>query len=162
MNETKTHPLEKEGRSQQATDFERAFAFFNEVGIITQLSGALMAQALPDGIHPSHFSIINHLFRTGDAKTPVRIASAMQVTKATMTHSLKVLEDRGLIETRPNPEDARGKLIYLTEAGRHFRQQAIEGVMTRFGPLFSPAHIEAMGRMLEDLTMLRKFLDANR
>lgn len=162
MKETKTHPLDQEGRSKDATSFERAFAFFNEIGIISQLSGAMMAQALPDGIHPSHFFIINHLYRTGDAKTPVRIASAMQVTKATMTHSLKVLEDRGLIEVRPNPEDARGKLIYLTEAGRNFRQQAIEGVMARFGPLFTPAHIETMSRMLEDLTMLRKFLDDNR
>ena len=35
------------------------FAFFTEMGIITQLATALLAKSLPDGVHPSHFSIIN-------------------------------------------------------------------------------------------------------
>ena len=138
------------------------FSFFNEVGIIHQLSSTLLARTLPDGVHPSHFGIINHLYRLGDGRTPVRIAKAMQVTKNTMTHSLKVLADRGFITIEPNPDDARGKLVFLTPAGRAFREDSIQKVSDRFGHLFEPEHITAMQRSMEDLIEIRKHLDKNR
>ncbi|MEP2261681.1 MAG: MarR family transcriptional regulator, partial [Paracoccaceae bacterium] len=102
------------------------FGFFTEIGIINQLSTALLAQALPDGVHPSHFAILNHLTLRGDGKAPVKIASAMQVTKNTMTHSLKVLEERGYIDVKPDPKDGRAKLVYLTSKGQQFREGAIQ------------------------------------
>ena len=71
---------------------DEVFGFFTEIGIINQLSTALFAKSLPNGVHPSHFSILNHLARRGDGTPPLRIASAMQVTKNTMTHSLNVLQ----------------------------------------------------------------------
>ncbi len=138
------------------------FAFFNEIGIINQLSSTLFAQVLPDGVHPSHFSIVNHLVRLGDGKTPVEIARAMQVTKNTMTHSLKVLEGRGFVSVVPNPDDARGKRVYLTDPGRSFREEAVAAVVARFGPLMGPEQLAAMGRMMDDLRALRKHLDENR
>ncbi len=138
------------------------FGFFNEVGIINQLSTAILANSLPDGVHPSHFAIVNHLVRTGDGKSPVRIAGAMQVTKNTMTHSLKVLEDRGLITVEPDPEDGRGKLVRLTETGRAFRESAIRNVMERFEDIVEPKHREIMTRLIGDLQVLRKHLDENR
>lgn len=138
------------------------FAFFNEVGIINQLATSLFAKTLPDNVHPSHFSILNHLVRMGDAKTPVRIAAAMQVTKMTMTHSLKVLSERGFISVGPNPDDARGKLVYLTDAGRRFRTEAIARVVGEFDGLFAPEHLAAMERLRPALREIRKHLDANR
>ena len=138
------------------------FGFFNEIGIINQLSTALFAKCLPDGVHPSHFSILNHLVRTGDGKTPVRIASAMQVTKNTMTHSLKVLSDRGFVSVKPNPEDARGKLVFLTEAGRAFRDASISNVVEMFGDILTEEQQVIMDRIADDLVTLRKHLDANR
>ncbi len=150
---------EKGGEDGQAA---RIFGFFNEFGIITQLSTTLLARSLPDGIHPSHFSILNHLTRTGDGKTPVRIANAMQVTKNTMTHSLKVLEGRGFVDVRPNPEDGRGKLVFLTDAGRAFRADAIAKAAARFSALMTPELMEMADRMQPDLVALRQHLDANR
>ena len=55
------------------------FGFFNEIGIINQLSTTMLAKCLHDGMHPSHFYILNHLVRLGDGKPPVRIASAMRL-----------------------------------------------------------------------------------
>jgi len=138
------------------------FAFFNEINILSQLSGALLSKCLPDGVHPSHFSILNHLVRMGDGKTPVRIAEAMQVTKNTMTHSLKVLEGRGFVAVRPNPDDRRGKLVFLTPEGRAFRDRAISDVMTRFADLFGPEQLAAMERCMSDLRAMRAHLDENR
>lgn len=138
------------------------FAFFNEICIIAQLSQALLGKVLPDGVHPSHFAIMNHLVRLGDGKPPVRIASAMQVTKATMTHSLAVLEKRGLIETRPSAEDARSKLVYLTEAGRSFHAEAIAGANRAFGRIVGERDLEIMRTAMPALIEIRKLLDDNR
>lgn len=138
------------------------FGFFNEVGIINQLSSAILAECLPEGVHPSHFAIVNHLVRMGDGKSPIRIAAAMQVTKNTMTHSLKVLSDRGFITVEPDPDDGRGKLVRLTEAGRAFRETAIRNVLERFGEIVEPAHQEAMRRVMGDLVAIRKLLDEKR
>ena len=150
--------MTKNGEEQAA----EVFGFFNEIGIINQLATALFAQSLPDGVHPSHFSILNHLVRTGDGKSPVRIAAAMQVTKNTMTHSLKVLEERRFITVAPDPEDGRGKRVHLTEAGRSFRDTAIQNVVSRFSGLLQPEHLEIMTRISGDLQVIRKHLDENR
>ncbi len=136
--------------------------FFTEIGIINQLSTAILAKSLPDGVHPSHFAILNHLSRMGDGKSPLRIASAMQVTKNTMTHSLRVLTDRGYITVAPNPEDGRGKLVYLTDAGREFRDQALRRVSDALDHVVGPDQLAIMRRIGDDLADMRKHLDENR
>ena len=148
--------------ADEPTAEAQVFAVFNEIGIIHQLSSALLAEALPDGVHPSHFAIVNHLARLGDGKTPIRIAGAMQVTKNTMTHSLRVLEARGFVSVKPNPDDARGKRVFLTEAGRAFRADAIRRVSAMFADIITPEMAELLRRIHPDLTDLRKHLDANR
>ncbi len=138
------------------------FGFFTEIGIINQLATALLAKSLPDGVHPSHFSILNHLVRMGDGKPPVRIASAMQVTKNTMTHSLQVLQDRGYITVKPDPDDGRGKRVYLTDAGRNFREQAIARATDAIGNIVGADQLAIMRRTRADLEEMRKHLDQHR
>jgi DNA-binding MarR family transcriptional regulator len=113
-------------------------------------------------VHPSHFAILNHLTLRGDGKEPARMAAAMQVTKATMTHSLKVLGSHGFIETRPNPEDARGKLVFLTDKGRAFRGEAIKRASERLSDVIGESMHDDMIRLLPDLVRIRKHLDDNR
>lgn len=140
----------------------QVFAAFNEIGIVNQLATALLSTSLPDGVHPSHFLILNHLTRMGDGKTPIKIAGAMQVTKNTMTHSLQVLQARGLIDVRANPDDGRGKLVFLTEAGRAFRETAIRRVTDRFDAILTPEIRALLVRITPDLATLRRHLDDNR
>lgn len=149
-------------KKDQTDDPTKVFAFFTEVGIISQLATARLAKALPDGVHPSHFAIVNHLARTGDGVSPVCIAAAMQVTKNTMTHSLKVLEDRGFISVRPSPDDGRAKVVVLTEAGRRFREQAIKNAVTSFNAILEDEHLTLMTGTMGDLVEIRKLLDENR
>lgn len=148
--------------SEEKGSVDEVFGFFNEIGIINQLSTAMFAKSLPDGVHPSHFAILNHLVRMGDGKTPMRIASAMQVTKNTMTHSLKVLQDRGYIDVQPDPEDGRGKRVYLTETGRAFREEAIARVSKQFRHVIGVDQRAIMRRIRGDLEQMRKHLDDNR
>ncbi len=147
-------------KDQDNTD--EVFGFFTEIGIINQLSTALFAKTLPDGVHPSHFSILNHLARRGDGKPPLRIASAMQVTKNTMTHSLKVLQNQGYIDVQPDPSDGRGKLVFLTETGRSFREEAIAQVSAMIRDVIGEDQIAIMRRIHDDLEQMRQHLDDNR
>ncbi|MDP2121262.1 MAG: MarR family winged helix-turn-helix transcriptional regulator [Hoeflea sp.] len=138
------------------------FRLFNEIGIIEQLSRTLLEARLPPGFVLAQFSVLNHLVRVGDGRTPVAMAQAFQVPKTSMTHSLAVLERGGLIEIRKNPKDGRSKLVYITDAGQKFRQDAINSLapdLARIASAFPPEHV---ARILPDLEALRKFLDTDR
>jgi len=86
----------------------------------------------------------------------------MQVTKNTMTHSLKVLQDRGYIDVQPDPEDGRGKRVYLTEAGRAFREEAIARVTEELRNVIDAEQRAIMRRIRGDLEQMRKHLDNSR
>ena len=64
------------------------FRFFNEVGIINQLSSRLFETRLPDGFLVSHFTVLNHLPRLGHRPTPMDIPTALQVPTTPLTHPL--------------------------------------------------------------------------
>lgn len=138
------------------------FRFFNEIGIIEQLSRTLFEGELPDGLILPHFTVLNHLIRVQDGSTPLKLARAFQVPKTSMTHTLAVLEKHGLIEMRPNPEDARSKCVWITDAGRAFRDEAIgrlEPHLRRMAETISPAEIAAA---LPVLVATREYLDRTR
>ncbi len=138
------------------------FAVFNEIGIINQLSTALFQKQLPDGIHVSHFSILNHLSRRDFEETPVMLADAFQVTKGTMTHSLQVLEKRGFVRLEANPKDGRSKIVRLTEAGRTFRDDAIVLLAPAIESLSALLDADRLEPLLPELARLRAVLDSNR
>ena len=138
------------------------FGFFTEIGIIAQLSQAMLAKALPDDVHPAHFAIVNHMVRLGDGCTPQQLASAHQVTKGTMTHSLGVLSRHGFVEVEPHPTDGRSKIVYLTDSGRAFREQAIRSVAALFGDVLDEDDRALMGKAMPSLHRIRVLLDKNR
>ena len=138
------------------------FAFFNEVGILEQLSRSLLEEQLPDGLIAPHFTVLNHLVRLGEGRTPLQMARAFQVPKTSLTHTLAGLEARGLIEMRRNPEDGRSKLVYLTDAGRALRQDTIDALVPVFARLLNTRDTDRMRAALPTLTKLRQILDAAR
>ena len=138
------------------------FQFFNEIGIISQLSRALMDQRLPEGIATSHFSVLNHLIRVRDGRTPLALAQAFQVPKTTMTHTLAGLAKHRFVALRPNPEDGRSKCVWITEKGRAFRDQAIASLapdMAELARAFPPDRIIAL---IPELQAIREFMDRQR
>ena len=138
------------------------FAFFNEIGIIAQLSRAAFEARIPDGVTLPHFAVLNHLIRVADGRTPLELARAFQVPKTSMTNTLAGLEARGLVETRPNPKDKRSKRVWLTEEGRRFRDEAIDllvPTMEALAKRFPPAEI---GELVPKLSEIRSYLDASR
>ena len=93
------------------------FRFFNEIGIIEQLSRARFERGLPHGLTLSQFKVLNHFARLGGERSPLSLARSFQVTKGAVTNAVQKLEGKGFVATRPDPDDGRGKLVYLTDAG---------------------------------------------
>ncbi|MEO1549398.1 MAG: MarR family transcriptional regulator [Pseudomonadota bacterium] len=148
--------------TQKAPDPTVLFELFNEIGILSQLSRAELEARLPHGVGAPQFSVLNHLIRVQDGRPPLALAKAFQVPKTTMTHTLSVLEKLALVEMRPNPEDGRSKLVYITDKGRALRDQAILDVGAAFAPLAAALPAGLMQGLIPDLRELRKKMDENR
>jgi len=54
----------------------------------------------------------------------------MGMETTSLSRTLKMMEEKGLIIRKPNPEDGRGVLIHLTEFGREKRDYSREKVLT--------------------------------
>lgn len=138
------------------------FSLFVETAKINQLSRTLMDGQLPSGFLTSHFAVLNHLMNVHDGRTPLELARAFQVPKTTMTHTLSGLEKNRLVDFRPNPKDGRSKRVWITDAGRGFRDQAIvnlEPKLTKFLAHLSTDHVSAL---VADLANIRELLDTDR
>jgi DNA-binding MarR family transcriptional regulator len=138
------------------------FELFNEIGIIEQLSRASLEARLPPGLIAPHFTVLNHLVRLGDGRAPIDMARAFQVPKTTLTHTLKGLDERGLIEMRPNPQDGRSKLVYLTAKGLGLRNDTIAALGPDLARIARGVDVDGLRAILPALRALRVFLDSER
>lgn len=74
------------------------------------------------------FALISIDPEEGTPSTALGPKMGMEATS--LSRTLKSMEEKGLIERKPNPSDGRGVLIYLTEFGvemREFSKQVVLG-----------------------------------
>jgi len=148
--------------SEEPADPRMIFALFNEIGIIEQLSRAMFEARLPKGVLVSHFSVLNHLIRVADGRTPLELATAFQVPKTTLSHTLALLERRGWIEMRPNPGDKRSKQVWITADGRAFRNEAIGLLSPEMSVMAQAPEMQGVDALVARLSEIRQYLDARR
>ena len=72
-----------------------AVALFAELFMADQLARARLSRVLPRGMELSHFSVLNHLARKQEERTPAQLAKAFHVTRGAMTNTLSKLEMAG-------------------------------------------------------------------
>ena len=65
---------------------------------------------------------------SGTPSTALGPKMGMEATS--LSRILKSMEERGVIERKPNPDDGRGVLIHLTDFGREKREYSRERVLT--------------------------------
>ena len=66
-----------------------------------------------------------------EAGTPsTALGPRMGMEATSLSRTLKTMEEKGLIERKPNPEDGRGVLIFLTDFGKEKREYSRERVLT--------------------------------
>jgi DNA-binding MarR family transcriptional regulator len=116
------------------------------VGRISRLARELEARLEPvyreHGLEPGWHDILATLRRHGAPYRlrPTDLTNASMLTSSGTTKRLDKLEQAGLIARSPDPDDRRGTLITLTDAGR-----GLIDVLT-------PAHLENERRILAALT----------
>ncbi len=72
------------------------------------------------------FALLNIDPENGTPSTSLGPSMGMEATS--LSRLLKNMEERGLIERKPNPEDGRGVLIFLTDFGREKREYSKDRV----------------------------------
>lgn len=132
-----------------------AVALFGELFMADQLARNRISKALPKGMELSHFSVLNHLARISDERTPAQLARAFHVTRGAMTNTLSRLEWAGHIHIRPDWDDARQKFVAISPAGRAARDAAVASVVPLIGEVVQALGAEKVRTLLPVLRELR-------
>ncbi len=74
------------------------------------------------------FTLLSIDPENGTPSTSLGPIMGMEATS--LSRILKTMEERGLIERKPNPDDGRGVLIHLTDFGKEKREYSRERVLT--------------------------------
>ncbi len=74
------------------------------------------------------FALLSMDPEKGTPSTSLGPKMGMEATS--LSRTLKMMEERGLIIRKPNPEDGRGVLIFLTDFGKEKRAYSREKVLT--------------------------------
>lgn len=79
------------------------------------------------GLTSASFDVLATLLRAGPphALTPSELIAQTMVASGTMTNRLDRLEQQGLVTRDRNPDDGRGFVVALTEAGLALINQAV-------------------------------------
>ncbi len=138
------------------------YAFFNEIGIIGQLSSTVFRRTLPDGMTMAQFGVLNHFVRLGGERTPAQLAASFQVTKGAMTNTLQRLDAKGHITIATDTADRRRKIVTITEDGRTVRNQAIAALASPLKQLAGAFDVDEIEAALPFLRQVRAYLDEAR
>lgn len=109
-------------------------------------AGKVRITAAQNGRSAGSHSVLATLRRSGKpyCLAPTELFSTLMITSGTMTHRMTQLEKRGLIERLANPDDARSKLVQLTQEGFELIDRAVT------------AHVANEERILEGLDHQQK------
>ena len=140
--------------SHEMTD-DLAVALFGELFMADQLARNRISKVLPKGMELSHFSVLNHLARIGEERSPAQLARAFHVTRGAMTNTLARLEWAGHIHIRPDWEDARRKLVVISPSGRAARDSAVATVVPLIAEVAQAVGADRVRALLPVLRELR-------
>lgn len=132
-------------------------AVFSRISRLERLLDRARRDAFSDhGVEPWEFDVLAALRRAGAPYqlTPGQLLTQTMVTSGTMTNRVDRLEQRGLVERQPSPDDRRAVLVGLTGKGRRTVDAAFEALLDRERELL--AELSAGDR--RELTLLLKRL----
>ncbi|HZY99701.1 MAG TPA: MarR family transcriptional regulator [Candidatus Baltobacteraceae bacterium] len=111
-----------------------------------QLLRRLRAESSGDDLTWTQTAVLGRLAKEGPATT-ADLARAEAVKPQSMSASLGVLEEQGLVERRPHPTDGRQILFALTRAGvatREARSRLKRKWLASAAARLSPAELRAL------------------
>jgi len=102
------------------------------------------------GLTPPQFSVIAELGGT-DGMTAVELAFSTLHAKASLTGIIDRLEDKGLVERRPIPDDRRAMNIRLTKKGQAIHRKSFPSQAKFMRPFFERALTKKEINVLQDM-----------
>ena len=132
-----------------------AVALFGELFMADQLARNRISRVLPKGMELSHFSVLNHLARINDERTPAQLAKSFHVTRGAMTNTLTKLEWAGHVHIRPDWDDARQKFVAISPSGRSARESALASVVPLIAEVVQAIGADRVRALLPVLRELR-------
>jgi DNA-binding MarR family transcriptional regulator len=118
----------------------------------TQAIEAALEEAGFGDIRPPHANVFT--FARPEGIQVSELTRLARVRKQTMAQAVEELEQLGYVERRPDPNDRRGRLVFLTKRGEKVRPIAVAAgrrVAARWAELIGPQAIESLQRSLEAL-----------
>ena len=111
-----------------------------------------MQKAGFDGLGAANANVIPFVPEEGIQVS--ELAKLARVRKQSMAQSVEQLEKLGYLERRPDPNDRRARLVFLTERGKGVRPVALKAgraVEKQWAKLTSPEQIEELRASLQAL-----------
>src|SRR5256885_10189309 len=91
--------------------------------------------------------------------TPKALFSTLIDTSGTITHRMKSLETRGLVQRLPNPQDARSMLVQLTDQGLELIDRAVEAHLDNERAMLAPMPVAELAALDQRLSQLLRVLE---
>ena len=85
----------------------------------------------------------------------------MGIEPTSLSRILNTMEERGYIERRPNPNDGRGVLIFLTEQGKEKRDVSKETVLEFNNSIFKNMDPKKMEHFFEVIELIKMKVEQN-
>lgn len=116
-----------------------------------RLYAALAEAGFPE-IRPAHSAVFRNIAPEGSRLTD--LAERADLTKQSMAYLVSYLEQHGYVQVKPDPEDARARLVRLTARGRKLVEtllSASEALEKEVGRELGEAKLESLRNQLESL-----------
>lgn len=144
-----------------------ALSLFAALSAAHHAAQRLIEARLPKGLNAPQFIVLERLAWQGEGQTPASIAEAFGWPKTSMSHTVTVLESRGLVRLEPNPRDGRSKCLWLTPKGRSLAlagRAAVEADLASIAALAPSSAVDQltldMLSLANRLSDLRRYPDA--
>ena len=134
-------------------------ALFSEVLASEQLMRGRLSRALPKGMELSHFVMLDYLSRQNRERSPAELARTFNLTKGALTNTLGKLEKYGYIHIRPDWDDARKKLVLISDSGGRVRDESVLAITPVLENVMSKMDKNRLRDGLRFLRELREALD---
>jgi DNA-binding MarR family transcriptional regulator len=134
-----------------------ALGVYGRLFRVVQLSDDELAKGLAQyGLQQGWFDLLAALRRAGAPYelNPTSLMRATLLSSSGMTKRLDRIEEAGLIERRPDPNDRRGTLVRLTRRGKNVIDRAVEthvGNEERLLGVLTAAERRTLDRVLKSL-----------
>jgi DNA-binding MarR family transcriptional regulator len=132
-------------------DEEQAWRAFRR--LLTTLPARLARDLAADtGLSMTDYEVLSTLSEKPERRWALRdLAAKMEWSRSRLSHHTTRMQERGLIDREPDPDDARGCLLVLTDTGYSVLDRAaplhLDSVRERFIDHLDPAELALLGEL---------------